>query len=506
MQLIKTLLNRTPKKMDNAIDFLIGQTYKTKTGLVYLSECEIVSYEIDFAITRLLDLHLRATNQVPIIDTESHFSQKNAKDLFSISVSTMNSSILSFTDYQIEYFLNKLFDTCYKAKSIKGFESIFFTALSAYSGDNDFFKDYYYQKFISFGEITEFGGGFNNSYFIDKRYGAYIGFDGNINDIINESKFQKDSYTNFSNRIKNSKGITIDSTTGIAINSATMLTNLLGAAVVAVVVIGGITAINCHTGYESAQKVKKLDQDYKEALGQDPDNKGSEDDKKDSEDEFPKPPEKTDNPETCIINPKYEELRNDPYKNYSKGTTKGILPIGKGFRVYNFRTENNIYTVSNMPKIELSKNGLASINKLGLLNDFPGFKFELESRHLEYLKTLQPIQNKPVNKAGLFSDLKIFPTIDEIKESDPGYGINTQTYTHTTTDEAGNETVTTEEVNTIVFTNPALIARYGNSISMPSDNIENIIKFLKALSKSNNIGAIDPPKNAGNFKLNKFIQ
>ena len=115
--------------MDDTFDFLVGQTYQTKTGLVYLTECEAVSYEIDFALTRLLDLHLRATNQVPIIDTENHFNSKTALDLFSVSVTTMNASLLTFIDDQIEYFLNKLLDICYKAKSTTGFESIFFLRL-----------------------------------------------------------------------------------------------------------------------------------------------------------------------------------------------------------------------------------------------------------------------------------------------------------------------------------------------------------------------------------------
>lgn len=498
--------------MDNTLDFLVGQTYKTKTGLVYLSECETVSYEIEFALTRLLDLHLRATKQVPIIDTEKHFSSKAARDLFSVAVSAMNASLLTFTDEQIEYFLEKLLDTCLKAQSTKGFESVFFTALASYSGDNDFLKEYYFQKFTSMGGITELGGGFNNSYYIDKVNGAYIGFDDNINNIIHQSKFDKKSYSNFSNRILSGKGIVIDSTTGIAISSATMLTNVAGA-----VAVGGMLMLG-YLGYKTYEAKEEIKKEYNEAWEEmkksDPDNKadegkpGAETDKDsddDSDDDFPEKPESNENPEGCIINPMYGDYKTDPYSHFSKRRDMSILPIGKGFRTYNFRTENNIYTVSKMPRLEVSKTGLANLPQLGFLNDFPNFKAELEKRQLEHLKTLQPIQNKPINKTGLFSDQKNTPAIDDIKALDPGFAINTQTYTHTSEDEAGNETVTTEEVNTIVFSNPALIALYGNSISISSDHLESMIKFFKMLSKANNTGVIDVPKNAGEFKLNKYL-
>lgn len=487
--------------MDNNIDFLIGQSYQTKTGLVYLSECESVSYEIDFALTRLLDLHLRSTKQVPIIDTESHFNSQIARGLFSVSVSAMNSSLLTFDDEQIEHFLNELLDICYKAKSTAGFESVFFTALNSYSGDNIYFKEFYYQKFISFGEITEFGGGFNNSYFIDKKHEAFIGFDIKINDLIKESKITKDALKNLSNRMLNEKGILIDSTTGLAISSATLLSNAAGAALVV-----GATAILGYYGYKSWEAKEKIKSDYnkawKEVNDNDPENKTDDKGKNsdDSDDDFPETPEKQDNPEGCIRNPLEEDYITDPYSNFSKGIHKSILPIGKGFRAYNFKTENNIYTFSKMPKLELSKAGLANISKLGLLNDFPNFKIELEKRQIDYLKTLSPI-----NKTDLVNDFTKIPTLEEIKESDPGFGVNTQTYTHTTTDEYGNETVTTEQVNTIVLTDPALIERYGNSISVSTDKLESMIKFFKMLAKSNNTGVIDVPKNAGDYKLNKFI-
>jgi len=490
--------------MDDTFDFLVGQTYQTKTGLVYLTECEAVSYEIDFALTRLLDLHLRATKQVPIIDTEKHFNSKTARDLFSVSVSAMNASLLTFTDNQIEYFLNKLLDICYKAKSTSGFESIFFTALNAYSGDNTFLKEYFFQKFISFGEITQLGGGFNNSYFIDKAHGAFIGFDAKINNYINEAKLNKEAFKNLSNRMRSEKGLVIDSTTGTAITSATILSSMAGAAIV----LGGITIL-VYFGYEAWEKKEKIKKDYNEAwnevMGNNPQKENDKGEDDDSNDDFPEPLAETDNPEGCIINPLHTDYITDPYLNASKKVSKSILPIGKGFRAYNFKTENNIYTISKMPKMELSKSGLANIGKLGLLNDFPNLQNTLQNRQLEYLKSLSPIKNKPVNKAGLFADLTNIPTIDEIKNSNDGFEVSTQTYTYTKTDEDGNETVTSEDVNTIVFTHPGMIAKYGDSISVSTDQLEDLIKFFKLLAKSNNIGVIDVPKNAGEAKLNKFI-
>jgi len=156
--------------MNSIPELLLDETIVNQKGNIKFTGVELGVYTVENFLNKLLDLHLRATDQTPIIDLEVAPSGSDSRKIFRGMITTYLCSYQRLAkDTKIEL-LNNILDHVFSRQSNEGFESVFLTTLAACKYDIDDSKmELYFTKFSTFGWPALNGAGYSTSYFVDEN-------------------------------------------------------------------------------------------------------------------------------------------------------------------------------------------------------------------------------------------------------------------------------------------------------------------------------------------------
>lgn len=378
--------------MNNPFETLLDEVITNDFGEIRFKNAELEILKVDDFIKKIIDLHLRSTNQKPIIKLENSISIEDSQKLYRrmITIFMATSQYLDLTT-RIEL-LDKIITQIYKRGSIEGFESVFLTTLEGCRNEvDDKTIEYYFNKFAVFNWPMNTGGGFKTSYFLDRNFAELNAIQPDFKIEFEKLKYNLNSYSSFKDKllakraqyygISKSECVGWAMATGIAVAAVFKAPRSAGAT--AGEVIGNIF---CPEDKAEEDKQKEKPADKAKDKGKEK-AKEKEEQEKENEDFIEVEVVKEDAKEGGCISPYANDfLISDPYGSIIKSEKlHSAIPYGKGLNKY-FEKKDNLYQFLNLPRVEFNY-GKINTKKLGFLNNSENFKKSIsdlfESHKLE---------------------------------------------------------------------------------------------------------------------------
>lgn len=390
--------------MSNPIEVLLDEVLTNEFGEIKFKSAELEILKVDDFIKKIVDLHLRSTNQKPIIKLENSISAEDSQKLFRRMI-TIFMATSQYVDLKTKIeILDKTIIKIYKRESFEGLESVFLTTLEGVRNDlDDKIIEYYFNKFAIFDWPLNNGGGYKTSYFLDRNYSDLNAIQSDISTEFNKLKFNLNSHSSFKEKILAKRaqyyGISKSECVGWA-----MATGAAVAAVFRAPKSGGATAgeiignVFCPEDKTEKEKEKEKPKAEEKEKPTKEEAKGNENENEDFIEVDVVKEETKDG--GCISPYANDFLIVDPYGLTIKSTKiKTAIPYGKGLNKY-FSIKNNIYQFQNLPKIEFNY-GKLNTEKLSFLNNSDNFKKSLlnisEFDKIEQKKDLDKIKTPKHN-------------------------------------------------------------------------------------------------------------